>query len=132
MVSNTAIIGRTYKRGEIYDGVTEVLWNALGVDRDEITLDSKLVEDLGAESIDWLDIVFKIEKRFSIKVPFGELFPSLREEHFRDEGNINKKGMDYLERYHPHIKIDKKRSRLILADYITVESVVNYVQGKLN
>ena len=62
-------------RDEILEKVTETLVDALGVDDDEVTSEATLVDDLGAESIDFLDIVFRLEKNFSIKIPRGELFP---------------------------------------------------------
>ena len=77
------------------------------------------------------EIVARYEKRFQ-QVSQGPrpICEKKLEEHLGDEGNINKKGMDYLERHHPHIKIDKK-SRLILVDYITVDSVVSHVQTRI-
>src|SRR3954453_3683526 len=62
-------------RDEIYQKVQGVLVDALGVDDDEVTPTATLREDLGAESIDFLDIVFRLEKAFNIKIPRGELFP---------------------------------------------------------
>ena len=60
---------------EILEKVQETLVDALGIDDDEATPDATLVGDLGAESIDFLDIVFRLEKTFDIKIPRGELFP---------------------------------------------------------
>ncbi|NIP86861.1 MAG: acyl carrier protein, partial [Planctomycetales bacterium] len=60
---------------EVFDKVQAALVDALGVDDDEVTPEATLVGDLGAESIDFLDIVFRLEKAFSIKIPRGELFP---------------------------------------------------------
>lgn len=61
---------------EIFEKVQTVLEDALGVDADEVTPEAKLEADLGAESIDYLDIVFRLEKAFpGIKIEQGELFP---------------------------------------------------------
>jgi len=49
-------------RDEIFSKIQDVLEDALGVDQDEVTPDAKLVDDLGAESIDFLDITFKLEQ----------------------------------------------------------------------
>ncbi|NMC21777.1 MAG: acyl carrier protein, partial [Thermogutta sp.] len=65
----------TPSKEEIFEKVREVLVDALAVEEDEVRPDSTLVGDLGAESIDFLDIVFKLEKTFNIKIPRGELFP---------------------------------------------------------
>ena len=62
-------------RDEIFQKIQEVLDDALGVDEDEVTPESSLTSDLGAESIDFLDIVFRIEKTFDFKISQGELFP---------------------------------------------------------
>ncbi len=60
-------------REEIFAGVKETLIEALGVDEDEVVGEATLTGDLGAESIDFLDVVFRLEKAFNIKVPRGEL-----------------------------------------------------------
>ena len=59
----------------IYQKVSATLVEALNVDEDEIQPTSTLQGDLGAESIDFLDIVFRLEREFGIKIPRGELFP---------------------------------------------------------
>src|ERR1700757_3792241 len=60
---------------EIYTKVSATLVEALNVDEGEIKPTSTLQGDLGAESIDFLDIVFRLEREFGIKIPRGELFP---------------------------------------------------------
>src|SRR5690348_13064300 len=60
---------------EIFERVQSTLVDALGVDEDDVTPDATLFKDLGAESIDLLDIVFRLERNFGIKIPRGELFP---------------------------------------------------------
>ena len=60
---------------EVFEKVKEALIDALGVDDDEVTPEATLVGDLGAESIDFLDIVFKLEKAFDITIPRDDLFP---------------------------------------------------------
>ena len=62
-------------KDEIFSSVQEILVDALSVDEDEVTPEATLTGDLGAESIDFLDIVFRLEKTFDIKIPRGELFP---------------------------------------------------------
>src|SRR5947209_13699308 len=60
---------------DIYKKVSNTLVEALNVDEEEISPQSTLQGDLGAESIDFLDIVFRLEREFGIKIPRGELFP---------------------------------------------------------
>jgi acyl carrier protein len=62
-------------RDEIQTKVTKVLVDALGVDEDEVTPGAVIRDDLGAESIDFLDIMFRLEKEFGIKIPKGEMMP---------------------------------------------------------
>ena len=62
-------------KDEVFEKVREALVDALGVDDDEVTPQATMVGDLGAESIDFLDIVFKLEKGFDIQIPRDELFP---------------------------------------------------------
>ncbi len=59
----------------IFARLTRVLVAALGVTDDEVRPDATLRGDLGAESIDFLDIVFRLEREFGIAIPRGELFP---------------------------------------------------------
>ena len=70
---------------EIYQKVRDCLMDALGVDEDEVKPEATLIGDLGAESIDFLDIIFRLEKTFEIKIPRGELFP---EDLLSGEGNV--------------------------------------------
>ena len=60
---------------EIFDSIKDILIEALACDDDEVTNDATLVGDLGAESIDFLDIVFNLEQKFSIEIERSELFP---------------------------------------------------------
>ena len=79
-------------RDEIFEKVQEVLVDALGLDDDEVTNEATLMGDLGAESIDFLDIVFRLEKAFEIKVPREELFPAeavLNNPEFVSSGKLN-------------------------------------------
>ena len=94
-------------RDEIYQKVQGVLVDALGVDEDEVSPTSTLREDLGAESIDFLDIVFRLEKAFSIKIPRGELFPedmdSLRNDpNLVSDGKITPTGTAELKKRMPY------------------------------
>ena len=60
---------------EVFEKIQTALVDALGVEEEEVTPDATLVGDLGAESIDFLDIVFRLEKAFDIEIPRAELFP---------------------------------------------------------
>jgi acyl carrier protein len=63
---------------EIHHALTTELTAALGIDPGDIRPESLLVADLGAESIDLIDLTFRIEKTFNIQIPEGELFEDSR------------------------------------------------------
>jgi len=96
---------------EIFEKVQEVLVDALGVDDDEVTLQAKLVGDLGAESIDFLDIVFRLEKAFGIKIEQSELFPEdvLSNEEYVQDGKVTDKGMEELKAKMKHAESGRGR-----------------------
>ncbi|MBW7989321.1 MAG: acyl carrier protein [Planctomycetes bacterium] len=125
-------------RDEIIQQVQEVLIDALGVDDDEVTNEATLMGDLGAESIDFLDIVFRLEKVFGIKIPREELFPAenlMNNPDFVQNGKLTEKGLAELREKMPHTDItgfvdDPDINKL--GDLFTVNAIVNYIEGKLN
>ena len=82
-------------KDEVFEKVREALVDALGVDDDEVTPEATMVGDLGAESIDFLDIVFKLEKGFDIQIPRDELFPDdiLTNAEFVQDGKVTPDGL---------------------------------------
>src|SRR5512134_2834558 len=91
-------------RADVFGKVKEVLVDALGVDDDEIKEDATLTGDLGAESIDFLDIVFRLEKCFNIKIPRGELFPDdlLNNPDYVSNGKFTAAGLAQIKKAMPH------------------------------
>jgi acyl carrier protein len=126
-------------REEIFLKVRDVLVEALGVDEDEVTPKATLQQDLGAESIDFLDIVFRLEKAFSIKIPRGELFPedldTLRNDpSYVSDGKITTAGMAELRKRMPYADFtDFEKNPLVdeAGSLLTVDTVTNYVEAKL-
>ncbi|MEL7087815.1 MAG: phosphopantetheine-binding protein [Planctomycetota bacterium] len=121
---------------EIYGKVQEVLEDALGVDDDEVTKDATLVGDLGAESIDFLDIVFRLEKAFEIKIDQSELFPDnvLSDPTYVQDGRVTDEGMATLRVRLPHANLDDFDSNRDVEEFsnvFTVDAVVKFVQNKL-
>jgi acyl carrier protein len=124
-------------RNEIFQKVQEVLVDALGVDEEEVTPEATLMGDLGAESIDFLDIVFRLEKAFSLKVPREELFPAeelLNNPEFVSNGKLTAKGLAELRVKVPHTDLtgfedDPDINKL--ADLFTVNAIVKYIEGRL-
>jgi acyl carrier protein len=125
-------------RDEIFTQVQEVLVDALGVDDDEVTPEATLMGDLGAESIDFLDIVFRLEKAFGIKIPREELFPAeslMNNSEFVHNGKLTEKGLAELRDKMPHTDLtsfENDPDINKLGDLFTVNAIINYVEGKLN
>ncbi len=121
---------------EIFEKVQATLVDALGVDEDEVTRDATLQGDLGAESIDFLDIVFRLERNFGIKIPRGELFPEnlMADPEWVADGKLTTKGVEELKTRLPYADITKLEddpSVDKIGDLYTVEMLVQYVQSKL-
>jgi acyl carrier protein len=121
---------------EIFQKVQATLVDALGVDEEDVTRDATLQGDLGAESIDFLDIVFRLERNFGIKIPRGELFPEnvVADPEMIEGGKLTAKGLDELKARMPFADLtdfsaDPEVERI--ADLYTVEMLVQYVQNKL-
>jgi len=125
-------------RDEIFQEVKEVLIDALGVDDDEVTSDATLMGDLGAESIDFLDIVFRLEKAFEVKIAREELFPIeniMSNQDFVKDGKLTKAGLAEMKDKMPHTdfaSFENDPDINKLGDLFTVNSIVNYVETKLN
>jgi acyl carrier protein len=128
----------TMSREEIYAKVKETLVDALGVDEDEVTDDATLMGDLGAESIDFLDIVFRLEKAFGIKIPREELFPAegvLNNAQYVSNGKLTAEGLKQLKSQMKHAdftEFEKDPDLNKLSDLFRVKSIVNYVETKIN
>jgi len=122
---------------EIYGKVTRVLVEALSVDEDDVTPTARLEGDLGAESIDFLDIVFRLEREFGIKIPRGELFPESvfqGDPEFVQEGRVTDQGMGELRSRMPYADLgafDQDRRLTVVSDLFTVGLVADYVAWKL-
>lgn len=120
----------------IFDQVRNTLIDALGVDDSEVTPDASLTRDLGAESIDFLDIVFRLEKAFDIKIPRGDLFPEnvLTDPDFVADGKVSDKGIDELRKRLPHADVDKFAENpnvQDIGDLFTVEMITRYIEQKI-
>lgn len=120
---------------EIFEKVQEVLEDALGVDADEVTLDARLGADLGAESIDYLDISFRLEKAFGIKISEGEMFDQsiLSNDAFVQDGKVTAEGLVELKKKMPHadftaFEADPQVGKM--GDVFTVQTVCNFIKAK--
>ncbi len=128
-------------REAIFQKVKEILEEALGADDDEITPNASLTGDLEAESIDFLDIVFRLEKTFStedkpFKISQGELFPEnlLENAAWVADGKFTDEGMEMLKTRMPHVdfsEFESDRDVNKVAELMTVDSIVTFVERKL-
>lgn len=121
-------------REEIYSKVQEVLVDALGVDEEDVKPTATLRGDLGAESIDFLDIAFRLEKAFGIKIPRGEMFPEdvFNNPAFVQASRITPQGMEELKKRMPHMDFTElEKDPDINKMQFTVNTVVNYIENKL-
>jgi acyl carrier protein len=122
---------------EIFTKVSATLVEALNVDEEEIRPTSTLQGDLGAESIDFLDIVFRLEREFGIKIPRGELFPESifqGDPDFVQNGKVTDKGIAELRARMPFADLsnfEKNPDLAGISDLFTVEMITNYIKGKL-
>ena len=122
---------------EIYQKVQATLVDALGVDEDDVRHDATLQGDLGAESIDFLDIVFRLEREFQLHIPRGELFP---EPIFSDDpayardGLVTDECLSALRSRMPYADLERlERDRRLgrIDDLFTVGLLVGYVRWQL-
>jgi acyl carrier protein len=123
-------------RDEIYTKVQGVLVDALGVDAVEVTPTAVIKDDLGAESIDFLDIIFRLEKAFGIKIPRGEMMPEnlANDPNFVKDGKVTPAGIAELKQRMPHsnfAEFEKDPEVEKMSKLFTVDAIVNYVEGKL-
>jgi acyl carrier protein len=121
---------------EIFDKVREALVDALGVDEDEVTPEATLRGDLDAESIDFLDIVFRLEKAFDIKIERGELIPMdlLENKDYVSDGKVNAEGIKQLKARMPFAdltKFEANPSVQSLGEQLTVQDMCRFVEHKL-
>ena len=128
-------------REDIEADVRDVLVDALGVDEDDVVPTATLKGDLGAESIDYLDIVFRLEKKFSttekpFKIAQGELFPEggAQDPKFVQNGKITPDGLASLKARMPHVDFsafEKDPQLSKVGELFTVETLVKFIEHKL-
>ena len=124
-------------RQEIYSKISATLVEALNVDQEEIEPTATLQGDLGAESIDFLDIVFRLERGFGIKIPRGELFPESifqGDPEFVQDGRVTANGLAELRARMPFADLSRFEQNpevSAIGDLFTVGMVTRYIQGKL-
>jgi acyl carrier protein len=123
---------------EIFEKVKALMVDALSVDEDQVTRQARLQADLGAESIDFLDIVFRLEREFGIKIDRNELFPESifqGDPEFVKDGKVTEKGLAELKAKMPFADLSAFEANPKfdqISDLFTVDLIVRYVASKLN
>ena len=121
---------------EVLEKVKEALIEALGVDDDEVTPEATMVGDLGAESIDFLDIVFRLEKAFDIEIPRSELFPEdvLTNAEYVKDGKVTEAGVAELKARMPFADLSKFEENPVVQEFgnlLTVSDLCRYIESKV-
>jgi acyl carrier protein len=121
---------------EVFEKIQAALVDALGVDDDEVTPDATMVGDLGAESIDFLDIVFRLEKAFEIEIPRQELFPEdiLTNAEYVQDGKVTDEGIAQLKERMPFADLSKFEANPVVQEFgnlLTVNDMCRYVESKV-
>ena len=104
----------------VYPKVAETMADALGCDVEDIKPDVSLIEGLDAESIDFLDMVFRLERTFKIKIPRGKIVENARgdlpEAEFEQSGIVTEKGLAQLKEYLSEVSADRFKTPMKVAD----------------
>src|SRR3954471_18183140 len=100
----------------VYPKVAETMADALGCDVEDVKLDVPLIEGLDAESIDFLDMVFRLERAFKIKIPRGKIMDNARgdlpESEFEQKGVLTESGLVQLREYLSEVPAERFKTPL--------------------
>lgn len=123
----------------VYPKVREIIADVLVIDEEDVSLNSRLIGDLGAESIDFLDLVFQLEKEFNIKIPRGQLEKNARgdlaEDEFEKGGVLTVKGMQTLKNYLSEVPAEHFKANLKVSEIpmlFTVETFCKLIVNALS
>ena len=104
----------------VFPKVADTIADALGCDLEEVKRDASLINDLGAESIDFLDLVFRLERAFKIKIPRGKIVEdsrgTLSEAEFEQKGLVTDRGLSQLKAFLSEVPADRFRTPLKVAE----------------
>ncbi len=123
-------------KDEVFEKVQTALIDALAVDEEEVVLEATMIGDLGAESIDFLDIVFRLEKAFDIEIPRAELSAEdiLTNEEYVQDGKVNAAGLEELKKRMPYINLSKFEENPAVQAFgslLTVGDLCRYIESKV-
>jgi acyl carrier protein len=123
----------------VYPKVREIIADVLVIDEEEVSLNSRLITDLGAESIDFLDLVFQLEKEYKIKIPRGQLEKNARgdlaEDEFEKGGSLTVPGLAALQNYLSEVPKDQFKANMKVNEIpmlFTVETFCKLIVAAVN
>ncbi|MGD9108547.1 MAG: acyl carrier protein [Gammaproteobacteria bacterium] len=112
---------------QVYPQVKNIVADVLAIDEEEVGLKDSLVKKLGAESIDFLDLIFRLEKEFNIKIPRGQIEKEARgtlsEAEFESNGVLTEAGISALKKYMPEVAESEFKSGMLTAEIPTLFTV---------
>ena len=126
----------SFTKDEVFNKVRDILIDSLGIDEEEVASEATLVGDLGAESIDFLDIVYNLEKTFDVQIPRGELIPDdiLTNSEYIADGRVTPAGILKLKQRMPFADLSKFEANPVIQDFgglLTVTDLCRFVEVKL-
>jgi acyl carrier protein len=120
----------------VYPKVKQIIVDVLFIEEDQVEPNKRLIADLGAESIDFLDLVFQLEKEFDIKIPRGQLEKEARgnlsEQEFESDGVVTERGLQALREYFNEIPADQFPSTIKVNEIATLFTVETFCKVVLN
>ena len=116
----TELVPSSDEVATVFPKLAEAMADALGCEVSEIVPSASLIDDLDAESIDFLDIIFRLEKEFKVKLPRGKIIEdsrgSLSESEFEQDGVLTSAGLAQLRSYLNEVPSERFREPLNVAD----------------
>ena len=104
----------------VFPKVSATMADALGCDLEKVKLDASLINDLGAESIDFLDIIFRLERAFKVKIPRGKIVEEARGDlsatEFDQGGVVTAAGFERLKSFLSEVPADRMKTPLMVAE----------------
>jgi acyl carrier protein len=114
----------------VYPQVKKIVADVLAIDEEEVRPDGSLIDDYGGESIDFLDLIYRLEREFKVKIPRGQIEKEARgameDAEFAENGRLTETGMTRLQEYLSEVPADRFRDRMTVAEIPTLFTVETF------
>ena len=114
----------------VYPKIKVIVADVLAIDESEVRPEGSLIDDYGGESIDFLDLVFRLEREFKVKIPRGQIEKEARgaldDTEFAENGRLTEKGMVRLKEYLSEVPQDRFRNGMSVAEIPTLFTVETF------